>query len=113
MDSILNSIKRLLGLGDEYTHFDPDIIIHINTVFNILYQMGLGQPFSITSANETWYDYVSDLSKLEMVKTYTYLKVRLYFDPPTGGLLEAINRQISELEWRISVQVDPGENQNE
>lgn len=107
-DSILKTIKKLLGIEENFEGFDTDIMIHINTVMSILYQLGINKAFSITGSNETWSDYISDMSKLEMIKTYIYLKVRLIFDPPTAGsVMESINRQISELEWRINVAVDP------
>lgn len=109
MDSILTSIKKLLGIAEDYTHFDGDIIIHINAVFMILTQIGVGPAsgFSITSNTETWTDFLGDLTELEAVKTYTYLKVRLLFDPPTSSsILESMNRMISELEWRLNVQAE-------
>lgn len=112
MDSILTSIKKLLGIAEEYDHFDPDIIMHINTVFSVLTQLGVGPPegFSIIDKTAVWYDYVKSDSRLEMLKSYMYLKVKLLFDPPLGtASIEAINRQISELEWRINVTVDPDE----
>lgn len=113
MDSILTSIKKLLGITEEYKHFDNDLIMHINSVFMILTQLGVGPAtgYSITNATETWSDFLgTDLSRLEMVKSYTYLKVKLLFDPPTSSaVIESINRQISEFEWRLNVAVDPGE----
>lgn len=107
MDSILTSIKKLLGIAEDYTHFDDDIKLHINSVFMILRQIGVGPTsgFSITSNAETWTDFLGDLTELEAVKTYTYLKVRLLFDPPTGSsILESTNRMIEELEWRLNMQ---------
>lgn len=109
MDSILTSIKKLLGIAEEYDHFDPDIIMHINTVFSVLTQLGVGPSsgFSITDKTAVWSDYVKSDSRLEMLKSYMYLKVKLLFDPPLGtASIEAINRQISELEWRINVAND-------
>ena len=109
-DSILLTIKKLLGLCEDYDAFDMDIIIHINMVFNILNQMGVGpkEGFIINGPEDKWNDYVRDSRKLEMVKTYIYLKVRQIFDPGTSSALNnAIEAQISELEWRLSVQVDP------
>lgn len=111
-DSILLTIKKLLGLGEDYDAFDMDVIIHINMVFNILNQMGVGpkEGFVITSAEDKWTDYVRDCRKLEMVKTYIYLKVKQIFDPGTSSALNnAIESQIKELEWRLNVQVDPGD----
>lgn len=110
MDSILTTIKKLLGITEEYTHFDPDIVIHINTVFMVLMQLGVGpsEGFAINDDSETWDDFKIDTSvmKIEWIKTYIYLKVRLIFDPPaSNALIEAINRSISELEWRLNVAV--------
>ena len=108
-ESILNSIKKVLGIYEEDTSFDIDIIMHINTVFMILTQMGVGpsEGFSVYDARDTWDDYLSDISLIEAAKTYIALKVRLIFDPPAGSaMIEAINRTISELEWRLNVQAD-------
>lgn len=108
MDSILNSIKKLLGIDENYKVFDTDIIIHINSTFSILYQLGVGpeEPFKITSSEETWDSFLEDKTKIEMVKTYIYMKVKTMFDPPTGGYLTAIQEQIKELEWRLNVSED-------
>lgn len=106
MDSILNSIKKLLGIDESYTYWDQDLIIYINTALNVLYQLGVGLPYSISSAIDTWDDYLEDMSKLEMIKQYVYMKVRMVFDPPTGALKDAMQEQIKELEWRINVTVD-------
>lgn len=111
MDSILQSIKKMLGLPSDYGVFDPDVIMNINMVFNILNQLGVGpeEGFSIYDESATWEDYLGDCRQLEMVKTYVYLKVKQIFDPGTSSALStAIENQIAELEWRISVQVDPG-----
>lgn len=111
MDSILNTIKKMLGLSDEYVVYDQDIIIDINMVLGTLYQIGLGNDaFVVTGTKETWKDLLGETNKLEMVKTYVYLKVKQLFDPSSNSAMnEAIKNQITELEWRISVQVDPGE----
>lgn len=108
MDSILTSIKKLLGIDEAYTHFDPDIVIHINSVLMILHQMGVGPSggFIIEDETAVWGEFIPDASpvKLEAVKSYIYLKVRLLFDPPlSSAVIESINRQISELEWRLHV----------
>ena len=107
-DSILDSIKKLVGVAPEVTDFDTDIIIHINSVMNILNQ--LGAPSLIISDNTLkWSDFISG-SKLELIKSYIYLKVRLLFDTSvSSSVTNAINEQVKELEWRISVTVDPGE----
>lgn len=107
--SILTSIKKLLGITAEYTDFDADIIMHINSVFSILKQLGVGpkEGFSITGDSETWTDFLPG-QNIDMVKSYIYLKVRLMFDPPiNSSLIESINRQIAELEWRLNVEIEP------
>lgn len=106
MESILTSIKKLLGIAEEYTHFDTDIVIHINSTFSVLNQLGVGPSagFSIQDSLASWQDYMDEGPVLEMVKTLVFLKVRLVFDPPTSSaLLEAMKQQISELEWRAMV----------
>ena len=115
MESILTSIKKMLGPSAQYEYFDPDIIIHINSVFMVLYQIGVGpqdKPFSITGVEQVWSDFLADGEMLEIVKTYIYLKVKLIFDPPLGSaLIEVMNKQIAEFEWRLNVAVDPERNE--
>ena len=106
MDSILTSVKKLLGIEEDYTHFDADIIMHINTVFMILNQLGVGpdEGFSITDKTSVWNDYIVDLQNFEAVKSYMFLKVKMLFDPPTGSAVtESYNRSISELESRLNM----------
>lgn len=113
MDSILNSTKKLLGITEEYTHFDADIIMHINAVFLVLQQMGVGPetPFVITDATQTWSEFSSDINLIEMVKPYMALKVQMGFDPPTSSIVaEAKNNMIKEYEWRLNVACDPPAN---
>lgn len=107
MESILTSIKKLLGISEDYTQFDIDIIMHINSTLMILNQIGVGpeKPASITDQMNTWQDTLGDIGNIEAVKSYIYLRVKLLFDPPVGSALEALNRQIAEYEWRLSVQV--------
>ena len=109
MDSILISIKKLLGIGQDQDSFDQDIIMHINTVFMILMQLGVGPKngFKITSDAEIWSDFLPEGMPLEAVKSYMFLRVRQLFDPPTSSsVAEAANRQIEMLEWRLNVEVD-------
>lgn len=106
MDSILLSVKKLLGIDAEYTVFDPDIIIHINTAFAVLNQLGVGpvEGFMIESENEVWDEYIMDFN-FTMAKTFVFLKVKLAFDPPSStALLESMNRQLNELTWRLEVE---------
>lgn len=109
MESILTSIKKLLGITEEYEHFDADIIMHINSVLMILTQLGVGPPegFFIQDETSTWTDFVPDTMKIEAIKSYMYLKVKLLFDPPlSSAVMESYNRQISELEWRITSEAE-------
>ena len=110
MESILTSIKKMLGIAEDYEHFDTDIIMHINTVFMILTQLGVGpsEGFIIEGEGETWFDFIGDKITIEAVRSYIYLKVKLLFDPPlSSAVMESYNRQISELEWRLNIAVDP------
>lgn len=107
-DSILTSIKKLLGIGEDDTSFDTDILLHINSTFSVLTQLGIGpkEGYSIGSKSETWSEYIDDNKKQQMVVSYMYLKVRLLFDPPQSSVLvQAIKDQISEHEFRLNVSV--------
>lgn len=109
MESILTSIKKLLGIAEEYTHFDADLIMHINSVFMILTQMGVGpdEGFMIDDKSSTWDEFFDETQNLNSIKSYIHLKVKLLFDPPlTSAVMEAMNRMISELEWRLHVEAD-------
>ena len=116
MSSILNDVKKALMIQADYTHFDPDLIMHINSVFSILFQLGVGpteHAFSIQDSSAEWSDFTTE-PNVEMVKTYVYMKVRLIFDPPTiGSVMDAYKNQIAELEWRLNVAVDPPEEEEE
>ena len=108
-ESILISIKKLLGIADEYKIFDPDIIMHINTVFMTLNQLGVGpvEGFRIEDDIATWNSYISNEDNLDAVKTYIHLKVKLLFDPPlNSAVIESMNRTINELEWRLNVKAE-------
>lgn len=103
-DSILTTIKKLFGIEEDYTQFDPDIILAINTTIGILTQIGVGPStgFSISDKTKVWTDFITDMSKFEMVKTYIHLKVKLLFDTPTSStLVEVYKQTILELEWRL------------
>lgn len=111
MESILDSIKKMLGLNQDYYPFDEMIIVDINMVLNALTQMGVGpvEGYSIKDSSNTWDEFLGDDKNLEMVKSYIYLKVKQIFDNSgSSSLNNAIDAQIKELEWRISIQVDPG-----
>lgn len=107
MESILTSIKKLLGIAGEYEHFDADIIMHINSVFMDLNQLGVGpdEGFSIIDEETYWTDYIDDLVLLQAVKSYMYLRVKILFDSSSMGsaTLSAYERQIAQWEWRLIV----------
>lgn len=112
MDSILTSIKKLLGITEECKDFDVDIIIHINMALAVLTQLGVGPPegFSIEDDSATWDDYISNSSNLNDVKTYIYLKVKLVFDPPASSVITEVYKTIvKELEWRLNVTAEANE----
>lgn len=107
-ESILTSIKKLLGIPEEYEAFDQDLIIHINTMLARLYQVGVGvQNFSIVDKSATWDQFLIDESKYQQAKTYVYIRVRLLFDPPQSGAAnEAFKETLRELEWLLFVDAD-------
>lgn len=112
--SILDSVKKDLGIMPDYTHFDPDIIMGINTALSILTQLGVGPEsgFSISDNTAEWDDFIPDDPRLEMVKSYVSKKTKQLFDPPnTGPLSDAFNKVLEELVWRINVAVDPEKEQ--
>ena len=105
-DSILTSTKKNLGISEEYTAFDPDITMHINSVFSTLNQLGIGplDGFEIEDASTNWSDFLDGDKNLNSVKTYVYLRVRLLFDPPTTSyLVTSLQNQLEQIEWRLNV----------
>ncbi len=107
MESILTSIKKLLGVHEEDASFDSDIIMHINSVFMTLNQLGVGpeECFSIESDEATWADFLDESKNYEAVRSYVYLRVRILFDPPASStVMSSMERQMSELEWRLNLQ---------
>lgn len=105
-DSILISTKKVLGISEEYTVFDLDIITHINAAFSVLTQLGLGPEagFMIEDNSATWSEFTPNITALNLIRTYVFLKTKLLFDPPTTSfLIEATNRQIEQYEWRLNV----------
>ena len=110
VESILNSVKKMIGIDQDYTAFDVDIITHTNTAFSILHQLGVGpdEGFEVTDNTQTWTDFMGDDPRLNFVKSWVTLKVKMLFDPPqSSALIDSANRLLSELEWRINVSVDP------
>lgn len=105
MDSILNTVKQAVGLEADDTAFDVDILMYINGTFSTLNQLGIGpdEGFMIQDSEPVWSDYLGDDPQLNSVKTYVCLRVRMLFDPPgTSFVIEAMNKQIAELEWRLN-----------
>jgi hypothetical protein len=105
-ESILTSTKKALDISETISVFDANVIMYINTAFSTLNQIGIGPSagYMISGIEETWDAFIGDDPRLNSVKTYVYLKVRLLFDPPqTSFLLEAFKAQIQELEWRLNV----------
>lgn len=112
MESILNSIKKLLGIAEDYDHFDSDIIMHINSVFATLTQLGVGPEdgFSIDDESEKWEDFLPDERMIHSVKSYMFMKVKLMFDPPlSSAVIECTKEQIKELEWRLQIAAETTE----
>lgn len=108
-ESILTSIKKLLNISVDDKSFDQDVLIHINSVFMILNQMGVGtkETFSIKDGKTKWTDFLENNKDLESVKTYIYLKVKMVFDPPANSsIIEAYNQLIKEYEWRLNSRAD-------
>ena len=109
MESILTSIKKLLGIEEDYKQFDTDIIIHINTVLMGLTQIGVGpeEGFAITDEYSTWEDFIGDKPYLNSAKSYMYLRVRTLFDPPlSSAALDSMKKLADEFEWRLQVAVE-------
>ena len=105
-DSILTSVKKMLGIEEEYKHFDTDILMHINSAFSILTQIGVGPDsgFMITDDTSNWSDFIKEEAKLNLVKSYMFLKVKLLFDPPTStAVLECYKPHISEYESSVTM----------
>ncbi len=103
--SILTSVKKMCGIGEDYTAFDPDILTHTNSVFATLNQLGIGPEngFMIEDATPTWDAFLGDDARLNNVKSYVYLRVRMLFDPPqTSFLQDSMKEQIKEFEWRLN-----------
>ena len=108
-ESILNSVKKMSGIAEDYEAFDIDLILYINSVFSILHQMGVGPEttYKIQNAENTWDEFTEDNTEIEMVKPYVYMKVRLMFDPPSNSfVINSFNEMIKEAEYRLFVIAD-------
>lgn len=108
-DSILATIKKMLGLDVNYTPFDQDIIVLINGVFMTLHQLGIGPAdgFSIEDYSSRWSEFLTNPINLRAAQEYVYMKVRMVFDPPGNSfVMDALKQQCQELEWRMNVQAE-------
>ena len=106
-ESILDSIKKMLGIVSSCTDFDQTIINHINSAFMALSQLGVGPDngYRIRNNSNTWNEYYNDAENIDSVKEYIYLKVKMVFDPPiNGSIIESYKETIRELEWRLMIQ---------
>ena len=110
MESILTSVKKMLGITEDYNAFDDDLIMHINSVFMVLCQLGVGPAggFVIEDSGAEWSQFIGNsTTNIESIKSYMYLKVRLLFDPPlSSAVIDSMNRMVSEYEWRLNVAAD-------
>ena len=108
-ESILNSIKKLLGITEDYDYFDRDIIMHINAAFMVLTQLGVGpsKGFLITGDTDTWSNFIDNKTDLGSIKSYVYMKVKLMFDQIKNSLnVDSMSKRVNELEWRLNVAAD-------
>lgn len=108
-DHIIPSIKKMLGLSEENTPFDTDVVIHINSALMKLCQLGVGpkEGFTVTDYNQTWSDFLTNNIKLGAVKTYVYLQVKMLFDPPSNSIImDAMKQQAEEIGWRLNVHAE-------
>lgn len=111
LDSILDSVKKSVGIGPDYEAFDPDIIMHINSVLSTLHSLGVGPDtgFAIEDSMTEWVEFIGEDPRLNMVKSYIYLKVRLLFDPPqTSFTTNKLDEMAKEYEWRLNVASEGG-----
>lgn len=112
MDSILQTIKQMLGLSEDYTAFDKELPLYINSAIMAAHQLGVGQKdFAITGPDETWSDWLGETaSSLSAIQSYIYMKVRLAFDPPANSfVVNSFEKQLDELTWRLNVQAENGD----
>ena len=113
-ESILVTIKKLLGITADYTAFDTDVIVFINSAMMTLQQLGVGPKagFTVSGSEQRWSDFIPSDMMLEGVKHYIFLCVKMVFDPPANSfVMEAMKQQKEELEWRLREQAEfyPGD----
>lgn len=105
--TVLSTIRKLLGMEDDYTHFDTDLLVHINTAAGILFQLGIGSDSAVITAESKWSDILDSQDLYDMAKTYIYLFVKKIFDPPTNSfVVDSYEKTLKELEWRINVMAE-------
>ena len=115
--SILFTIKKMLGIDENYDVFDTDIVVFINSAMMTLQQIGVGpvEGFRVTDRNQTWSEFLPSKKMMEATKTYIYLCVKMVFDPPSNSyVMDAMKQQKEELEWRLREQAEffPGDGSN-
>lgn len=112
---ILTSIKAALGLQPDYEPFDVELLIHINSVISDLNQLGIGPGLYqddtavlIADKDTPWKDLLVD-DKVESVKSYMFLRVKMLFDSATmpPSLIASYEKEIEKQEFRITVGTDP------
>ena len=109
-ESILDSIKDMLGPDSSYDVFDNEILIHINMALSVLTQLGVGpaEGFVVTDSDATWNQFLGNAKNIDMAKTFVYMKVKMAFDPPANSsVLNAYNEACKEYEWRLNIETDP------
>lgn len=107
-NSILQDTKEMLGIPAHVKDFDPPLILHCNTVLATLTQLGVGptEGFYILDDTDIWEELIQERN-LHNIKAYVYLKVKLLFDPPANAtLVNSMESQLREIEWRISMETD-------
>lgn len=116
IESILTSVKKAIGLLEDYEHFDPEIVMHVNSVFSILTQLGVGPSdgFSISDSTTTWDEFIGDDPRFNLVQTYMFMKVKLLFDASSmsSTLIDSYTKQCNEYEWRLNVEAENSGNVN-
>ena len=104
MPSILISVKKLLGIPEDYDCFDADILMNINMVMTVLKQIGVNTNVDSVTEETTWEELSSSTEIVNLLRVYVALRVRMVFDPPTNSsLLDAMQKKVDELEWRLNV----------
>lgn len=110
-NSILLTIKSMLGLEKDYTPFDEELVWHINSAIMVAHQLGIGNyNFAITGSSETWQDWLGDSAdRISAIQHYIYMQTKLSWDPPANSfVVSALQKQIDEMTWRLNIQAEDG-----